>query len=770
MTTSGSPCDQPGANAGSRGRSASLPLRRAGVGPLHDRVDLRGGQAAVVLERAVVRIGAPRRHLAVRDLRADRLRPRARVLVGDQRHRRDFARPMAADAAGVEDRRDVTREGRRLRRGRRTQSETPEDQEDARHVPSFRAYHTGDRGLRHSTFRGSGRLHHTHPHRRAARRPAATPAARCDASSRAGAALFAAHCSGCHSGDDARAPSAEVLHGRSPQAIIDALTGGLDEVPGSGAERRRAPRDRGVPHRPQAARPRRRQHGRRLRPSRSRSRDPPRVRSGTAGDRHRRTRIFSRRRRPASPADQVPRLHLKWAFGFPDATSAWAQPTIAGGRLFVGSQNGTVYSLDAASGCIAWTFAAQGGVRASITIGPAARAAAGSRPRRRPRRRTSPIRRATSTRWTRRTARCCGARKVDDHPLVRLTGSPTLYAGSPLCTDLVVRRRRQAAGLRLLHVPRQRSSRSTRDRRRSLEELHDRRGADAAPRVRRRHRAARAVGRRASGRRRRSTSKRGALYVGAGNSYSGPAQPTTDAVLAFDLKTGAIRWAHQMTPSTPDVFGCMPGEVNCGERPGPDFDFGASPVLATLRERPRSDRRPAEVRAGIRARSRPERASRSGAIAPAAAAASAASSGASPPTRARLLSGRRYLQPGAGRPARGGSRDRRARVVRAAAAAGVRQAEPRLQRRAVLRRHGRFPASSFRRRTTAPCARIRPSTGGSSGRSTPTASSRHVNGLRREGRVDERPGAGRRRRHGLRQLGLRRVRSAPRKCFVGVWH
>jgi len=37
-----------------------------------------------------------------------------------------------------------------------------------------------------------------------------------------------------------------------------------------------------------------------------------------------------------------------------------------------------------------------------------------------------------------------------------------------------------------------------------------------------------------------------------------------------------------MAPSTPDVFGCTPGEVNCGERAGPDFDFGASPILAKL--------------------------------------------------------------------------------------------------------------------------------------------------------------------------------------------
>src|SRR6185503_14770804 len=43
-----------------------------------------------------------------------------------------------------------------------------------------------------------------------------------------------------------------------------------------------------------------------------------------------------------------------------------------------------------------------------------------------------------------------------------------------------------------------------------------------------------------------------------------------------------LRWAQQMAPSTPDVFGCTPGAVNCGERAGPDFDFGASPVLATL--------------------------------------------------------------------------------------------------------------------------------------------------------------------------------------------
>src|SRR4030095_3894971 len=65
--------------------------------------------------------------------------------------------------------------------------------------------------------------------------------------------------------------------------------------------------------------------------------------------------------------------------------------------------------------------------------------------------------------------------------------------------------------------------------------------------------------------------RRGALYVASGNSYSGPPQGTTDAVLAFDLKTGALRWAHQLTPT--DLFRCVPGALNCADRLRPGFAF-----------------------------------------------------------------------------------------------------------------------------------------------------------------------------------------------------
>src|SRR5688572_5048745 len=67
-------------------------------------------------------------------------------------------------------------------------------------------------------------------------------------------------------------------------------------------------------------------------------------------------------------AADVPNLTLKWVFGFPGATSASGQPTVAAGRVFVGNVNGMVYSLDAKTGCTHWTFKADGGVRTAITI------------------------------------------------------------------------------------------------------------------------------------------------------------------------------------------------------------------------------------------------------------------------------------------------------------------------------------------------------------------------------------------------------------------
>jgi polyvinyl alcohol dehydrogenase (cytochrome) len=74
--------------------------------------------------------------------------------------------------------------------------------------------------------------------------------------------------------------------------------------------------------------------------------------------------------------------------------------------------------------------------------------------------------------------------------------------------------------------------------------------------------------------------KRHIVYAGTGNTYSGPAQPIADGVVAFDLDTGAIKWSKQLTAD--DVFGCRAGSANCGAKSGPDFDLGTPPMLADL--------------------------------------------------------------------------------------------------------------------------------------------------------------------------------------------
>src|SRR5207249_3897329 len=183
-----------------------------------------------------------------------------------------------------------------------------------------------------------------------------------------GETLFKAACVTCHDGSaNARAPSPDVLRQRSPTAILDALANGSMRVQGA---RLNGPERHAIAEY---------LAGTRL------GGDPTGASSGRCTSRPAfdlesapmwngwgatvtNTR-FQSTSAAGLTADQVPRLTLKWAFGFPDATSAWAQPTVAGGRLFVGSQNGTVYALDAKTGCVIWTFTANGGVRASISIG-----------------------------------------------------------------------------------------------------------------------------------------------------------------------------------------------------------------------------------------------------------------------------------------------------------------------------------------------------------------------------------------------------------------
>lgn len=77
--------------------------------------------------------------------------------------------------------------------------------------------------------------------------------------------------------------------------------------------------------------------------------------------------------------------------------------------------------------------------------------------------------------------------------------------------------------------------------------------------------------------------KRGLLYVGTGEATSEPAHKNTDAILAIDLETGAIRWSFQATENDIYVGSCArnPDGLNCPKSSVyRDVDFGASTVLA----------------------------------------------------------------------------------------------------------------------------------------------------------------------------------------------
>src|SRR4051794_15580393 len=73
--------------------------------------------------------------------------------------------------------------------------------------------------------------------------------------------------------------------------------------------------------------------------------------------------------------------------------------------------------------------------------------------------------------------------------------------------------------------------------------------------------------------------KRGQLYVATGDSYTEIEHPTSDAVVAMDLKTGKIRWANQVLKADNFMSGTVNGPL--GQR-GPDYDFGSSPHLVSL--------------------------------------------------------------------------------------------------------------------------------------------------------------------------------------------
>jgi polyvinyl alcohol dehydrogenase (cytochrome) len=271
---------------------------------------------------------------------------------------------------------------------------------------------------------------------------------------------------------------------------------------------------------------------------------------------------------------ETPRLRLKWAFAFPDTFIANGQPSIVGGRVFVASANRNVYSLDAKSGCQYWSFGAEAPVRTAISVAVLANghrvAFFGDQ-------------RANAYAVDASNGELLWKVRADEHPRAKIVGAPAYYDGR-LFVPVTAGEEGPATDPKYECC----SARG------ALEALDAATGKliwktytiSEQPRMVSRNSAGTAMWG-PSGASIWSAptidAARGVIYAATGDNFSPPATKNSDAILAFDIKTGKILWSRQITEN--DVFNnaCIAlSKVSCPEKPGPDFDIAASPILATL--------------------------------------------------------------------------------------------------------------------------------------------------------------------------------------------
>lgn len=279
---------------------------------------------------------------------------------------------------------------------------------------------------------------------------------------------------------------------------------------------------------------------------------------------------------------QVSHLKLKWAFGYPNGVSAWGQPTIVSGRVFISTDIGYVYSLDALTGCVHWSYQAKGSMRNAVSVGPI---------------KVDPSRSGNA-----KFAVYFGDMKgnvyavdadtgepiwmtpAETHFTARITGAPKLYsdrlyvpvssweefsaaaADYPCCTfrgSIVALDANTGRQIWKTYTISE-EPRPTRKNSKGMQ-LYAPAGASVwnSPTI---------------------DAKLKRIYFGTGDSETEPAAKTSDAMMALDLETGKILWSFQDT--TTDSFlrlcdGPSPQE-NCPKDLGPDWDMSSTSILKTL--------------------------------------------------------------------------------------------------------------------------------------------------------------------------------------------
>jgi len=273
-------------------------------------------------------------------------------------------------------------------------------------------------------------------------------------------------------------------------------------------------------------------------------------------------------------AGNVDRLKVKWAFSV--AGGRVGQPTVIGDHLFFVTFAGDAFSLDAKTGCVYWRKALGAPARQSPIVERRSGAAPSG----------WVVYVGDNNRDFHAMDAMTGAElwkvNLDRHPLSMLTGSPVIhgdriyvpvssseenmgtqasyscctFAGSVAAIDLKTGRLLWKTAL-LEPKPSRKNASGT--------QLYGPAGAAvwSQPAI---------------------DAKRGQLYVATGDSYTEVDAPTSDAVVAIDLQSGRIRWATQVTKADNFLIACGARRgVNCplGDT-GPDYDYGASPILQSL--------------------------------------------------------------------------------------------------------------------------------------------------------------------------------------------
>jgi polyvinyl alcohol dehydrogenase (cytochrome) len=388
-------------------------------------------------------------------------------------------------------------------------------------------------------------------------------------------AIYKERCATCHEAGVARAPNREGLRRLTPEVIAAALATGSMRQQGQEltlAQIQLLARTLGIP--PATAIPSSGVCTSDESTSLARSLDQPNWNGWGAN-------LAQHRFQPAAmarlSANDVPRLKLKWAFGFQGVNRAFAQPTVVGGRVFVGSASTAVYSLNASTGCQYWVFKPDAPVRTAITIGPGSEqgkwlAYFGDQ-------------RANAYAVDALTGALVWKRSVESFPGATITGAPaladgTLYVATSSAEEVLGANPkyeccRFRGSISALNA-------ATGDLRWQSYTIPE----EAKP-VRKNAQGVQLWGPSGAGvwSSPAVDLTRGVVYITTGDAYSDPAGSTSDAFMAFDIKTGENLWTRQVTSG--DAFNVACGlpealRVNCPEAKGPDHDFGSSPILVDL--------------------------------------------------------------------------------------------------------------------------------------------------------------------------------------------